>query len=63
MQRQMLRCADRIFILADSSKFEKTGLYKLADMEKAFPYVTDGDIPAQLLELYRENDITIYRGA
>lgn len=62
MQRQMLRCADRIFILADSSKWEKTGLYKLADMEKSFTYITDGQVPAQLLALYRENEITIYTG-
>ena len=38
------------------------GLYKLADMEKSFTYVTDGNLPAQLLELYRENEITIYTG-
>ena len=63
MQMGLIGCADEVFILADSSKFEKTGLYKIADMEKAFTYVTDGDIPAQLLELYRENEITIYTGA
>lgn len=62
MQMQMIGCADQVFILADSSKFEKTGLYKLADMEKSFTYITDGQIPAQLLELYRENEITIYTG-
>lgn len=62
MQIQMIGCADEVFILADSSKFEKTGLYKLADMEKSFTYITDGDLPAQLLALYRENEITIYTG-
>ena len=62
MQTGLVGCADQVFILADSSKFEKTGLYKLADMEKAFTYVTDGNLPAQLLELYRENEITIYTG-
>lgn len=62
MQIGMIECADQVFILADSSKFEKTGLYKLADMEKAFTYITDGEISAQLLELYRENEIRIYTG-
>ena len=62
MQMQLLRCADEIFILADSSKFEKTGLYRLADMEKAYTYITDCDMPAQLLALYRENEITIHTG-
>lgn len=63
MQMLMIRCADEVFVLADSSKFEKTGLYKLADMEKSFTYITDGQIPDQLLELYRQNEINIYEGA
>ena len=62
MQIGMINCADEIYILADSSKFEKTGLYKLADMEKSYTYITDGQIPPQLLELYRQNEITIYTG-
>lgn len=62
VQMKLLRSADEIFVLADSSKFEKTGLYKVADMEKSFTYITDGNLPTELLELYRENDITIYRG-
>lgn len=62
MQMKMMRSADEIFILADSSKFEKTALYKLSDMEKGYTYITDGNLPTELLELYRENDITIYRG-
>ena len=62
MQMKLFHAADEIFILADSSKFEKTGLYKLADMEKSYTYITDGKLPTELLELYRENDITIYRG-
>lgn len=63
MQMKLLRSADEVFILADSSKFEKTGLYKLSEMEKAYTYITDGNISTELLELYQENDITIYRGA
>lgn len=62
MQMKLIRSADEVFILADSSKFEKTGLYKLSDMEKAYTYITDGKLPTELLELYRQNDITIYRG-
>ena len=62
LQRQLLNCCDQAYILADSSKWEKTGLYKLADMEKAYTYITDCRIPAQLLELYRQNEITIYTG-
>ena len=62
MQIQMIGCADEIFILADSSKLEKTGLYKISNMEKSYTYVTDGQIPNQLLELYRQNEITIYTG-
>ena len=62
MQMGMIHCADEVFILADSSKFEKNALYKLADMEKSYTYITDGKISDQLLELYRKNEIRIYTG-
>ena len=63
VQKQYLKISDQIFILADSSKYEKTALLKVADMDKRYIYVTDSQMPHQLLELYNENDILIYKGA
>ncbi len=62
IQKKMLKSADKVFILADSSKFEKTGLLKLSDMKTDYVYVTDSGLNKQVLDLYKENDIKIYLG-
>jgi len=60
VQRALLTNADEIFILADSSKFEKTALLKLCDMKDDYIYITDSDLPHELKDLYKENNIKIY---
>lgn len=62
IQRQMLKCADSIYVLADSSKFEKKALLKLDDMRKEFCYITDSNLPVGLDKLYKENEINIFKG-
>ena len=59
-QKALLNCADEIFVLADSSKFERKALLKLSDMKNEYIYITDSSLPQELKELYRENDIKIY---
>lgn len=61
-QKTLISCADEIYILADSSKFEKKALLKLSDMKNDYIYITDYDLPQELKELYKENDIKIYTG-
>ena len=60
VQKAMLNCSDNIFILADSSKFEKKALLKLCDMRNDYIYITDSALPRELKELYKENNIKIY---
>lgn len=62
VQKVMIGCADEIFVLADSSKFEKKALLKLTDMKNEYIYITDNDLPNELKELYKENSIKIYTG-
>ena len=62
VQKQMAASADSVFILADSSKFEKTSLIKLDDMSPRFSYITDPGLPETLKNLYRENGIQVYIG-
>lgn len=62
IQKLLLRSADEIFILADSSKYEKKALFRLDDMNTDYHYITDGDLPEQLRKLYAENNIRIYTG-
>ncbi len=59
-QKALLANSGEIFVLVDSSKFEKTALLKLADMQNDYIYITDSDLPYELKELYKENGIKIY---
>ena len=62
VQKQLLRSADQVYILADSSKFEKTGLLKLDAMKPEYIYITDGALPREVVSLYQENGLTIHLG-
>ncbi|MBQ3181692.1 MAG: DeoR/GlpR transcriptional regulator, partial [Clostridia bacterium] len=52
VQKQMLKCADEVFVLADSSKFEKSALLKLDDLKSEYFYVTDDKLSIGLENLY-----------
>lgn len=62
VQLQLLKCADKIYILADSSKFEKKALLKVDDMKSEYLYVTDDGLSDDLKKLYKENNIEIFKG-
>jgi len=57
LQRAMMKHADRSVFLADSDKFEKSALLKLADVNEAVTFVTDSGLRKEILELYQENGI------
>lgn len=40
----MIECSDKVVILADSSKLNKKGFGKIADLDKIDFLITDGDI-------------------
>lgn len=60
VQRQMIKSSSDIFILADSSKFEKNALIKLCDMKNEYNYITDSLLSDEIKKIYKENDIKIY---
>jgi len=60
IQKELIKSSDEIFILADSSKFEKTGLLKLDDMNSEYTYVTDSALQTDLKKVYAENGIKIF---
>lgn len=62
VQKQLMHTADQAYILADSSKFEKTALLKLDDMKPEYIYITDAALPEEAVRLYRENGLQIYLG-
>lgn len=61
-QRKISEISNEVFLLADSSKFEKTALYKLADVNAEHTFVTDSNLSAELIELYERNGVKLYYG-
>lgn len=59
MQRQLIDCADSVYVLADSSKFERKELLKVSDMQKKYIYVTDSGLRAGLAAVYKENQYIV----
>lgn len=59
VERQMLYSADSVYVLADSDKFEKTALYRVAPMNARFVLVTDAGLSDELKALYGENGISV----
>lgn len=62
LQQQFLKSSENIYILADSSKFERTELLKLDDMRPSYTYITDKGLLSGLKNLYADNDITVVTG-
>ena len=55
----MLEISDQIYILADSSKYEKRGLLKLDEMNPDYYYITDSSLSPELKRIYQENQMKI----
>lgn len=62
LQKKLLAISDSIFILADSSKFEKKALMKLDDMRPEYTYITDSRLSGELKNIYEENNLKIFNG-
>ena len=62
VQKLMIKNSDSVYILADSSKFEKRALLKMDDMRPEYHYVTDHLLTDELRKLYKENGIHIAVG-
>jgi len=62
IQKKFFEIADKKFILADSSKFEKKALLKVDDMKEEYMYITDSKLPPSLEKLYKENGISVFKG-
>ncbi len=59
VQQKLLHCGDKVYILADSSKFESRALLKLDDVKPEYVFVTDDRLSPELANLYKENMITV----
>ncbi len=59
VQRKYLKCCDKVFVLADSTKFERRALHKLCDANPDYQYVSDPHLPDPIKRLYKENGISV----
>ena len=59
---QYIASSEEIFILADSSKFEKAALLKVSEMNPQYTYIADSTLSPELRKLYQENQIRIIAG-
>ena len=61
VQRAYIDNADEVFILADSGKFEKSGVWKICDADRAAIYITDRGISDAVFEAYSKQGIQLIR--
>lgn len=62
LQKAYLGMADRVFILADSSKFEKTARLQISALSPEHTLITDSALSLDICALYRKKSLSILRG-
>lgn len=60
VQKAMYNNSDKIFILADSTKFEKSALYKIDDISSKVTIVTDDKLSGDIRGIYSDNKVVVY---
>ncbi|MDR2039574.1 MAG: DeoR/GlpR family DNA-binding transcription regulator [Bacteroidales bacterium] len=59
LNRAMIEAAQKVIILADSSKFGKKGFGKICDFEQVHHIITDKEAPAKSIQILREKGIEV----
>jgi len=59
LNRVMMQAAQKVIVLADSTKFNRRGFSKIADMEEIDLIITDDGIPAPLARQLEERGIEL----
>ena len=62
VERKMIEIAEKVYILADSSKIETNSLLKLSDLKENMAVVTDSNLSTEIIEEYRNNNIKLIVG-
>lgn len=62
IQQQMIAGCNRLYVLADSSKFEKNALLKICDTTAHCTFVTDSGLAPGIRHLYAEHNLTVLTG-
>lgn len=59
LNQQMIRVAQKVIVLTDSTKFGKRGFSKICDFDKVHQIITDTDAPVSYVEALRERGIEV----
>lgn len=59
LQKRLMGSADEVFILADSSKFERRELLKLDEMRPTYTYITDSGLHPAIRAMYKEHGLRV----
>ena len=59
IQKQLLTCADNIYFLLTSNKFERHGLLKICDVDTSYTYISDSELDEAYIQLYKGKNIKI----
>lgn len=59
IKQAMIAAASQVILVADSSKFEKTGFAKVCDLSQIDLVITDRNLPAEKLELIRSLNVPV----
>lgn len=57
MQRQMLGSADKVFILADSTKIGTDAMMQIAPLNTSYTYITDSGLSEDIKNVYQQYNI------
>lgn len=60
-QLSLIRNSNEVYLLADSSKFEKTGNLRLCSLLPEYTIITDHLLPDSVFDLYRKNNLNLIR--
>lgn len=59
LNRVMMQAAQKVIVLADSTKFNRRGFSKIADMDDVDLIITDADVPAAMVRRLEEMGIEL----
>ena len=61
-ERQMIKSSDRVFVLADSTKYGKTAMYRLDTAKRDYTFITDGGLSDEMMSHFHDIGGKVYCG-
>jgi DeoR family transcriptional regulator of aga operon len=59
LHRMMIDCAQKVIVLADSTKFNRRGYIKICDIDSIDHIITDSAAPPDIIEKLRDRGVEV----